>query len=122
MKREKLQRRFVTKDNWKTRMLRAWRWSLFWPTFLIWGVFALLTYVDKQHKKKWFWYVLYPVGVVFLLLDCIYNYTVGWLMWWRKPKWPLYTDTLQAAYDDGLVHARHQADILNLLDPGHIKL
>lgn len=90
----------------------------FWVPMLI--AFALVTKLDKNLKGKKLWFpVALVLGVPFIILDVLYNWIFGTIIWLELPREFLYTTRLKRKKAGGHEEAFRQCKILNKYDPGH---
>lgn len=91
-----------------------WAWTR-WAEL----AFAVIMRVDKKFKGTVLWLPLFlTVGLFFLILDVIYNYTIGWVAW-GDLKGFTYTQRLKYLKSQGVQEAFNQCEDLNKHDSGH---
>jgi len=99
---------------------RLWVFFWFWPTLFFWYILHLLMYVHKNHRGRWFWYALLPLGAAFLVLDVAYNWLIGSITWLELPQEWTYTQRLIRKKREGVEGWQAPARILNKIDPNHV--
>jgi len=62
-----------------------------------------------------------PLVWVFVIVDILYNWTVGTILFLEFPKEGLFTPRVQRHYNNGDYQAEVIARIVNEIDPQHIK-
>ena len=91
-----------------------WAWTR-WVEFF----FSIVMRIDKKFKGTLLYYPLFVViGIPFLVADCIYNWTVGWIAWGDLRGWT-YTQRLKYLKSLGVQEAFNQCEDLNKHDPNH---
>ena len=96
---------------------------------VLWAFVAVMHAKARLEELTWFWKVnLAPLALAGIVLDVVFNYTFGWLMF---VEWPwdtgatLFSGRVQHHYrhDTGwrLALAAFWARQLNQMDPGHIR-
>jgi hypothetical protein len=66
------------------------------------------------------WYIAFVfVGIPFLILDVLYNFIIGSIIWWELPKELLYTERLKRKKREGYEEAFKQCEKLKKYDPTH---
>lgn len=100
--------------------MSAKKFFFFWIWVPLLVAFAILMRLDKSLKGKKLWYpVALFLGVPFLVLDVLYNWLFGTIIWWEFPKEFLYTDRLKRKKLEGYEDAFEQCRMLNKFDPDH---
>ena len=75
---------------------------------------------DYKGKGKW-WRILY--GAPFLIIDTLYNWTIGTWVWAELPRETLYTARLERkAKEEDRPWAFTLCEILSIWDPDHCRL
>lgn len=92
----------------------------FWVTSPMLIAFAIVMRLDKalQGKKLWYPAALF-IGLPFYILDVLYNWIIGTIIWGELPKEWTYTSRLKRMKARGEEEAFRQCLILSKYDPDH---
>lgn len=92
----------------------------FWITSPMIIAFALVVRLDRWLSGTIFWYpAALLLGLPFLLIDVMYNATIGTVIWQELPREWTYTERLKKLKARGEAEAFRQCAVLNKFDPGH---
>ena len=87
-------------------------------------LFLVLTKMKYQKKFEWKFIPIYPFAWLFLLIDVLFNYTVGTFLFLELPKENLFTARLKRHKNNDKNHdyrdfAFYICGLLNRYDKGH---
>lgn len=81
--------------------------------------FSMTLYHQLRGTPPVFWVVAFFIGLPFMIIDVLYNWTVGTILFVEFPRELLYTSRLQRHKTYGSEFAASCCQILNRWDEGH---
>jgi hypothetical protein len=82
--------------------------------------FAIVMRLDRWLEGTLLWYpAALFLGVPFYVLDVLYNWIIGSIIWREFPRELTYTDRLKRKKAEGEEEAFEQCRILSKFDPNH---
>jgi len=91
-------------------------------TSVLYAYYAVIFTIHHKWKDDLgfvYWVLYFTLGFPFLVLDILYNWIIGTILFAEFPRQWLFTQRLARHKKKGSAYAQHMCKLLDYFDPGH---